>query len=58
MLFLCDENHSLGGLLTPQTPPGADGKEDDYFDYFYLDIKKHYSLQTVFLMLTRFAKFK
>ena len=28
MLSLHDMTLSLGGLLTPQTPPGADGKED------------------------------
>ena len=28
MLLLHTMTPSLGGLLTPQTPPGADGKED------------------------------
>ena len=30
ILFLDCMIHILGGLLTPQTPPGADGKEDFY----------------------------
>ena len=38
MLFLYPMTPNLGGFLTPQTPPGADGKED----FCLVKKKKHY----------------